>query len=518
MKIVTSAEMRELEERCAEEGIPTSQLMENAGLAVAEEIRKWRGGVAGSHILVLVGPGNNGGDGLVVARHLHDWGANVYVYLCSSRPEDDPNLKPIVDREITPERGYRDSGIEALRRILGSVEIVVDAVLGTGRSRPIKGALMEMLTEVQRVKKGSQRKNVVALDIPSGLDADSGNVDPACLRADITVTLGYPKVGLFSFPGVQMVGELIVADIGIPPRLGEAVTLELMTRSWARSLLPRRPYDGHKGTFGRALVVAGSMRYIGAAYLACQGAARVGAGLVTLACTARLQSILASKLTEVTYLPIPEASPGIPGPGAAGEIESQLSECQVLLIGCGLGQEPPARDLVHRLLQERGRSLPPTVVDADGLNALAEFPEWWEKLGDQTVLTPHPGEMARLMGLSTGDVQADRIGIAREGAKRWRKVVVLKGAHTVVASPDGWARLSPFANPGLASAGTGDVLAGAIAGLLAQGITPLEAASCGVYLHGLAGEMGRREMGEAGLLASDLLPLLPKAIKELKED
>ena len=227
--------------------------------------------------------------------------------------------------------------------------------------------------------------------------------------------------------------------------------------------------------------------------------------------------MLASKLTEVTYLPLPEDEGHENRSKTVDLIEDQINASQSLLVGCGLGQEKPTRELVHRLLLEGGRPLPPTIVDADGLNILTHYPDWWEKLGQETVLTPHPGEMARLMGLSNTDVQQDRIGVARQGARHWGKVVVLKGAHSVVARPDGQAMISPFANPGLASAGTGDVLAGAIAGLMAQGLTPWAAAVTGVYLHGLAGEMGRKEMGDTGLLASDLLPLLPRAIKDLKE-
>ncbi len=518
MKIITSEEMREIEERCAEEGISTGQLMENAGLAFAEEVRTWRGGVAGSNIVVLVGPGNNGGDGLVAARHLHDWGANIYPCLCAPRPDSDPNLRLIIDRGLEPILGFEEEGLTTFKEVLRSAEVIIDAVLGTGRSRPISGAIKELLDEVRKAKEVSSHKAIVALDLPAGLDANSGKADPAGLRADVTVALGYPKVGMFAFPGAEMVGELVVTDIGIPSHLGDGISLELMTRPKVRALLPPRPQDAHKGTFGRVLALAGSISYIGAAYLACQGAARVGTGLVTLACTLSLQSILASKLTEVTYLPLPEdEGRGIPSK-AVDLIEDQINDSQALLVGCGLGQEKPTRELVHRLLLKQGRPLPPTIVDADGLNILTHYPGWWEKLGRETVLTPHPGEMARLMGLSNRDVQQDRIGVARQGARHWGKVVVLKGAHSVVARPDGQAMISPFANPGLASAGTGDVLAGAIAGLMAQGLAPWDAAVAGVYLHGIAGEMGRRELGDTGLLASDLLPLLPRAIKGLKED
>ncbi len=517
MKIVNSDEMRELESRCADEGISTDQLMENAGLAVAEEIRAWRDGVAGAHIAVLVGPGNNGGDGLVAARHLHDWGANVYIYLCTNRPESDPNLKPLVDRDVSLEQAQSDKGQESLCQMLRLADVVVDGVLGTGKARPIEGTLKEVFAAVRDARAGPSRLRIVALDLPSGLDADSGQVDPSTLSADLTITLGYPKVGLFTFPGAQTVGRVTVATIGIHPRLAEGITLEMMTPEGARSSLPDRPYDAHKGAFGRVLAVVGSMSYVGAAALACHGAGRVGAGIVTLACPKTLLPIMAAQLTETTYLPLSESEPGLPGDEALSQITDQLPEASALLVGCGLGQEKRTKELVHRLLLRDGANFPPTVVDADGLNALADEPRWWERLNDQTVLTPHPGEMGRLLDLSNREVQSDRLGVARRAAEQWNKVVVLKGAHTVVARPDGHAKLSPFANPGLASAGTGDVLAGAIAGVMAQGLSPWDAATCGVYLHGMAGAAAREELGEAGILASDLLPLLPRAIKELKE-
>ena len=220
MKIVNSDEMRELESRCGDEGISTDQLMENAGLAVAEEIRSWWDGVAGAHIAVLVGPGNNGGDGLVVARHLHDWGANVYVYLCTERPDSDPNLKHLVDRELSPEQAQSDEGQKSLLQTLRLADVVVDSVLGTGRVRPINGALKKVFAAVRDARANSSRLRIAALDLPSGLDADSGQVDPSTLSADLTITLGYPKVGLFTFPGAQTVGRVTVATIGIHPRLG----------------------------------------------------------------------------------------------------------------------------------------------------------------------------------------------------------------------------------------------------------------------------------------------------------
>ena len=290
---------------------------------------------------------------------------------------------------------------------------------------------------------------------------------------------------------------------------------ELLTSDWAQAILPKRPFSANKGSFGKALVVAGSINYIGAAYLACNGALRVGAGLVTLAMATSLQPILASKLTEVTYLPLPESQPGIVSPEAAELVSRQSGQYNVLLLGCGLGQSQSAVEFVRSLLS--GKELPALVLDADALNILAETADWWQQLTNNAILTPHPGEMARLCGLSVEEVQSDRSGIARRFAAEWRKTIVLKGAYTVIADPDGCCRVSPFANPGLASAGTGDVLAGAIAGLLAQGLSFFDAGTLGTYLHGEAGEMIKETLGDAGMIATDLLPALPVVIKQLKK-
>jgi NAD(P)H-hydrate epimerase len=309
---------------------------------------------------------------------------------------------------------------------------------------------------------------------------------------------------------------LEVVDIGIPASLAEDVPQELITSNWVRGALPKRPLDSHKGTFGRVLVVAGSVSYIGAAYLACQGAARVGAGLVTLAIPRSLQPILAAKLTEATYLPLPEEE-GALSPAASDVILSEASGYQALLVGCGLGQGPDVALLLRQTLLTARYPGVPMVLDADALNIMSRTPEWWLRLRGEAVLTPHPGEMSRLTGKTTEGINTARLSTARERAIQWSKSVVLKGAYTVISSPQGQIRISPFANPGLASGGTGDVLAGAVAGLLAQGLSTFDAASCAVYLHGAAGEQARREMGDTGMVASDLLPRLPLAIKQVKE-
>ncbi len=518
MKVVTVEEMRQLEEVCGKIGLPSDKLMENAGKAVAEQVRSTLDDIEKQPILLLIGPGNNGGDGLVTARHLKDWGADVSVYLLSERPDDDPNLKLVHERDIPCIEAGQDERLTKLGELLSSSKAVIDCIFGTGRSRPLEGIFKQVLETVSNAQSNQPLLHTFAVDIPSGLNADTGEADPACLYVNDTITLGLPKLGLFNAAGTERAGQITVADIGIPSYLSERITTELITWDWAASILPERPFTANKGTFGRILVVAGSGRYIGAAYLACMGAMRVGAGLVTLATPASLKPILAGKLTETTYLPLPETSAGTISSGAAKMIQNELGNYDVLLIGCGIGQGQQVADFIKNTLLGSKRAQLPLVLDADALNNLARTRNWWQKLHDDAILTPHPGEMSRLAGVSINEVQSDRIGTARRMAKEWGKTVVLKGAYSVIAEPDGRCRISPMANPGLASAGTGDVLAGVIAGLRAQGMAAAEAAACGVYLHAEAGEVVRVELGDAGMIASDLLPVLPMVIQELKEE
>jgi NAD(P)H-hydrate epimerase len=314
------------------------------------------------------------------------------------------------------------------------------------------------------------------------------------------------------------VGRLEVADIGVPAGLeeAEAIPLELLTNAWAARHLPVRPLNSHKGAFGHVLAVAGSRNYVGAAVLACQAAVRAGAGLVTLAAPERVDAIAAGKLTEVIHLPLPEDGAGRIHPDAAALLRERMGGYTALLVGCGLGRSAGTGQFVERLLLAEPPPALPTVVDADGLNNLARLPEWWRRLGGPAVLTPHPGEMGTLTGLSTPEVQRDRVAAARQWAARWNVVLALKGAHTAVAEPGGLVRLAPFANPGLASGGTGDVLTGVIAALLAQGLPAYTAACVGAYLHGLAAEAVTRRLGNTGTIASDLVEELPRTIHRLR--
>ena len=517
MKVVTVEEMRRLDAACIREaGISTDVLMENAGLGVAQKVRQLLGDVSRVPILVLVGPGNNGGDGLVVARHLQDWGARVTAYIVVPRPPDDQKLTQAEERGVMLLDASSDSGLESFRNALSSVRLVVDAILGTGHLRPLRDTVRDVMTELGRQR--SQRRELIllALDLPTGLDGDTGAVDPATPAFDVTVTLAFPKAGLFRFPGAATVGRLETVDIGIPAHLAEGISCELLTARWVAERLPSRPLDAHKGTFGHLLIVAGSRNYVGAAALAAEAAYRVGAGLVTLATPASIYPILAASTIEATHLPLPETEPGRLSLDAVPLVAEELARCDALLVGCGMGLYPDARLFLERLLFEKLPRELPTVVDADGLNNLARVDNWWERIAPPAILTPHPGEMARLSGTSARELQEDRLDTARTWAARWGKVVVLKGAFSVVASPQGTTQISPFANPALASGGTGDVLAGAIAGLLTQGIAPFEAAACGVYLHGAAGEEARNALGDTGVIARDLLGELPRVIKRLR--
>jgi len=512
MKIVTAAEMKRIDQACVDRGIPVSTLMENAGLAVAEAVRGYLGDLEDASILCLIGGGNNGGDGLVAARYLHEWGAEVNVALCWHRAAADENFKLIRERGIPAIDAAADGTLEHVLPLLSRATCVIDGLLGTGNSRPLDYLYKQVLEAVIAEREGRDLA-MIAIDMPSGMDADTGACDDACPTADLTVTLGFPKPGLFGLPGAVRRGELMIADIGIPDDLAETSTVELMTDDWAAETLPDRPVDANKGTFGKLLVVAGSLNYTGAAMLACGGALRSGAGLVTLATATSLHPIIAGALPEVTHLPLPEGEPGHIGDEGSKTVGEERGNYDAVLAGCGLGQDPATVRFIRAAARQK--TALPLVLDADALNALSGLKTWWRGLPD-AILTPHPGEMARLSGLTVEKIQADRLGTARTCAKKWGKTIVLKGAYTVVAAPDGRATVSPFATAALATAGTGDVLAGIIGGLLAQGVPPFEAAALGVYLHGATAARLASVNGDTGLLASDLLPELPLTINDLK--
>jgi len=546
MKLVTVEQMKQLEQAADAAGHSFAMMMELAGRAVASAVAQ-RIAVKNKIVLVLIGPGNNGGDGLVAAHYLKEAGAKVVCYLWKPRA-DDSNMKRVKEDGIVCLHNGENGAHQTLRKALQGVDIVVDALLGTGVTRPIEGELKEILSIVGQAVNARRaqrfaptdlfpslqplpRPYVVAVDVPSGLNCDSGEIDPVTLPADLTVTFAAPKMGQFRFPGAGILGELVVADIGIDPALEQGLPVDVATAQMVAQRLPPRPRDAHKGTFGKALIVAGSVNYTGAAYLAGAAATRIGTGLVTLAVAQPLHPIIAAKLAEATFLLLPH-NLGVLNLDAIEVLAHVLPSYKALLVGPGLGQEKETVAFVHALFGIRqvtkgrigfGQSstlpppsliLPPLVIDADGLNALAQIERWWTCLPPNSVLTPHPGEMARLTPGETPP--AERIDWAAGQAARWGQIVVLKGAHTVIAAPDGRVCVLPFANPGLATAGTGDVLAGCIVGLLAQGLSPFDAAVCGAYVHGLAGQRAAQKLGPAGMVAGDVLNELPYAIMQLE--
>lgn len=514
-KVVTVEQMRQIERTADAAGHTYERMMELAGFAVAQELMARVDQVEGTSMLVLAGSGNNGGDALVAADLLADAEAQVVVYLTKPRSDDDPLLAKLRERGMLIAVAEQDQRSRVLKLQLGKAAVVVDGVLGTGIELPLRGEAQEVL----KAAKGAlaQRPTapfVLAVDCPSGVDCDSGAAAPEALDADVTVTFAAAKLGQLRFPAASLVGELVVADIGIPAKDLDHIETDLATAESVREWLPARPLDAHKGTFGRALVVGGCRNYPGAVLLAAEAAYLAGAGLVTCAVPESIQAMLVARLPEATWIPLPEEQGAI-GAGAVELLAQVLPDCSSLLLGPGFGLAPGSAQFIEQLIAGDS-DLPPMVVDADGLKHLAGIANWPDRLPEHTVLTPHPGEMSVLTGRPTDEIQADRLAAAREHAGSWGRVLVLKGAHTVVAEPGGRATIQPFATPALARAGTGDVLAGIIAGLMAQGLGAYQAAVLGGYLHGTAGVLAAEELGTSvSVVAGDLNSMLPQVFWEL---
>ena len=518
-RIVSVAEMQALERQADAAGHSYAAMMEIAGRRVAEAILARYGRVS---CLVLAGPGNNGGDGLVCARYLHEAGAAVQVYLWK-RPTDferdyEGHFARLVELGVPAIHADDDHDLSLLRSRLRCT-VVIDALLGTGANRPAGGQLAEIMDAVCTAQDDAHPPlHVVAVDCASGLNCDSGALDEHAIVPDLTVTFAHAKKGHYLFPGAGAVGELIVADIGIDPELAQEIRTFVLDAGLVRTWLPVRKADSHKGTFGKVMLAVGSESFPGAAYLACAAAGRAGAGLVTGALIRPVWSLVASKLAEPTYvlLPAQDAERGaVIAPDAAAVVASALAGYKALVLGCGIGNTPVTRDFVAELL---AADLPATLIDADGLNCLAQLGSWPQRLPAQCVLTPHPAEMARLCDVPIDEIMAHRWAMARARAAEWGCTVLLKGPYTVIAEPGGWLAVLPIATAALATAGTGDVLAGLIGGLLAQGLNPFRAACVGAWLHGMAGQQCAVRLGQAGVVASDLLPEVPLAQRDLRAD
>jgi hydroxyethylthiazole kinase-like uncharacterized protein yjeF len=559
IKIVGVDEMRDIEQAADAAGISYDEMMQHAGRAVAEAVLARV--PEAKRVLALVGPGNNGGDALVAARILAEEGIEAVGYLLKPRSDDDAVYAAAVEAGVRIELADDDSRWRTLKRWVGEADVILDGLFGTGLQLPLRDSAQKLLSQVAGALAGrlaaasrvtmcspagrspqpTNRPLVVAVDCPSGLDSDTGELDPAAIPADVTVTFAAVKRGQLIFPGAGAVGELVVADINVPEDLPElaAVRPELVTAEDAAAWLPLRPRDGNKGTFGKAMVVAGSVTYTGAAALAGGAAYRSGAGLVVMAVPQAIYAILATMLPEAVWLLLPH-DVGVISSDALEIFLAGLDQVDALVLGPGWGRETETQAFLQGVLSadhkaKRGtlgflgaeasheegahaaRELPPLLIDADGLNLLSEIPDWPLIVPPDTILTPHPGEMARLCGLALDDIQAGRIEIAARYASEWHAVVVLKGAYTVIAGPDGRLAVIPFASDALASGGTGDVLAGCIGGLLAQGMNPFEAAVVGAYLHGLAGILAAQAIGNTrSVIAGDVLRALSLAITQVE--
>jgi NAD(P)H-hydrate epimerase len=562
VKVVSVQQMRQIEAAADAAGTSYAAMMENAGAAVAYRVIQVINALpnpAEARVSLLIGPGNNGGDGLVAGRVIAEHSAAlVRFYLLTRRPDDDPLLKAVRDKGLFVAFAEDDQRFRVLVNMVASSTVLVDALFGIGVQLPLRDNVTKLLRAVHQALADSEpderpvpladppprrktRPYILAVDCPSGLDCDTGALDKSALAADETVTFIAAKPGLFAFPGAGAVGALTLASAGVPAGTDvlKSAPRAVVDPETVRALLPARPADANKGTFGKVLVLGGSVNYTGAPALSARAAYRSGAGLVTVGAPEPTVSALAGHLLEATWLLFPHDM-GVLSAEAAPLILKEAAAYSALLIGPGWGREKTTGELLSRLLDRRAAppserraigfagtpagtthaaeapALPPLVIDADGLNLLAQLDSWWKLLPANTILTPHPGEMARLAATETKDVQSRRWELAEQKAREWNVVLVLKGAHTLVAAPDGRVAALPFKTSALATAGTGDVLAGTIAGLLAQGLNPFDAAVVGAYLHGLAGEQAARRLGtERSVVAGDVLEAIADAFRLL---
>ena len=538
MKLVTVTQMQAIEKEADAHGLTYGMMMENAGQGLADVVLDLFFDEMEPEVVGLVGPGNNGGDTLVAMTALIEEGWKAHAYLVKRRKDDLVRRFTDAGGEVIASK----DGFDQLAEAIEVADVLLDGVLGTGIRLPLKKDVAELLSEVNDVLDSlDEAPLVLAVDCPSGVDCDTGEVAEETIAADLTVTMAAVKQGLLKLPAFEYAGELEVVDIGLSNDLESlnAVTAEVAEADSVAALLPERPLESHKGTFGTALIAAGSVNYTGAAVLAGEAAYRVGAGLVTLAVPAPLHGVLAGHFPEATWVLLPHEA-GRVSENASDVLAKNFEQASALLLGPGFGTETTTKVFLENLLagrsaqkkaaarigfvhveakpaEETENNLPPMVIDADGLKLLAQIRDWAAKLPPLSILTPHPGEMSVLTGLSKEEIQEDRQNIALKFAKEWGHVVVLKGAFTVIASPDGRLTMIPVASPALARAGTGDVLAGLVVGLRAQGLDAFDSAVAGAWIHAQAGLYAADDLGTAAsVLAGDVLNSVPDVISDLE--
>ena len=513
MWLVTPEQMQELDRQTIQDAkIPGTTLMERAGTGVVTHLLQHFGPLKGKKVVVFCGKGNNGGDGLVVARLLQDKGAHLTVILMAPHKELSKDAKTMyrrLNKKIKPSHILVLPSQETLESLIQDAHILIDGLLGTGLSSSLRDPYSTAITAMN-----ASPAYTVAVDIPSGLDSKTGAILGTAIQADLTVTFGCPKIGLYVGDAIDQVGHIEVVDIGIPIEYVQELKPQnhLLTRELVSPLIPSRPQSAHKGTFGHAGIVAGSPGKAGAPALAALGALRAGTGLVTVATPETVAPIVESKLLEIMTMALPETPEHLLGLEACSALLRFCQDKSAMAFGPGLGVSSSTTKLLSQLLPHLEV---PCVLDADALNNLASHLDVFSRMKQAPILTPHPGEMARLLATtSSKSINEDRIGIARKFAATHKVILVLKGANTVIANPQGQIAICPTGNPGMASAGMGDVLTGVITGFLAQGMTAWNAARAGVYVHGLAGDLAALAVGEPGLIASDVISAIPQALTQ----
>jgi hydroxyethylthiazole kinase-like uncharacterized protein yjeF len=514
MKVLTSKQMKEIDRTAIEEiGIIGPILMENAGLQIFRAIMMRFSNILKENVVIIAGKGNNGGDGLVVARHLFNQGCDPHVLLLANK--EDLRGDAGLNLRIAEKTGIRITEVLSLekwrtkRKELAQATIIVDAIFGTGLTKPAGGMYASVIEDINKSKAFR-----AAVDIPSGLSSDTFRIIGPCVKADLTVTLAAPKVAHVLAPAEEFVGELVVADIGIPPFLfeSEELKLELVEKKTVRPYFKSRRKDTHKGTYGHLLIISGSLGKTGAASMAAKAALKMGAGLVTVGTPESCLPIIARSMAELMTEPLPETPERTLSSEALDKIVSLLEGKDGLMIGPGISTHPSTAELVLSLIP---KIKVPAVFDADALSILASKPELFKSLPQPAVLTPHPGEFARLIGLSTKEVIDNRLELSARFAQEYKVFLVLKGYKTLIATPEGNVYINPTGNPGMASGGSGDVLSGMVGSMIIQEKNLLEAILAAVYVHGLSGDIGAERLGEKALTAGNLITYLPSALKKL---
>ena len=513
MKIATVAQMRQMDQTAIQTyGISGPILMENAGEAAYYVMLETLDGVEGLDVVVVCGSGHNGGDGLVVARKLHSMGARVQIF-CLGNPEKfDETVRPFYEMvrklNIPWTQLPDEASLVELAQALDDADVVVDAIFGTGLSREVGGRYARAIELIN-----DSLATVFSIDIPSGIQGDTGQVMGVAVQADATITFGLPKPGNLIYPGYAHGGDLYVTHISFPPELTHWEDLHLAISPLVP--LPPRPGDAHKGSVGKVMFVAGASRYLGAPYFAAMGFLRAGGGLAYLATPESAAPFIAARGNEIVFLPQKATATGSLALANLDDLLEVSQEMALVSVGSGVSLEPETQALVRALVRGLEK---PLIIDGDGLTALVGHLDILRERHYPTILTPHPGEMARLLGVSVREVQGDRVAAALRGAREWQATVVLKGAHTLIAHPDGRAYINLSGNPGMATAGSGDVLTGVIAGMAAAMHLEIEtAARMGVFIHGLAGDLAAIDVGEDGLVAGDILSHVPEAIQLYRE-